>query len=142
MAKKSFKPDYNACIGNNKHENFGSIYESMVKSEQFKALSNPARMLYVLCRIQHKSSAGKACLHNHSEEFGVKYPDSCFVFPAKQQLEYGLQRTNSQRYFKELIEKGFIENSLVFRKRVDRCPGGVCGVGPPWGSLRCSNKEK
>ena len=30
MAKKSFKPDYNACIGNNKHENFGSIYESMV----------------------------------------------------------------------------------------------------------------
>lgn len=110
MAKKSFKPDYNACIGNNKHENFGSIYESMVKSEQFKALSSPARMLYVLCRIQHKSSAGKACLHNHSEEFGVKYPDSCFVFPAKQQLEYGLQRTNSQRYFKELIEKGFIEN--------------------------------
>ena len=75
MAKKSFKPDYNACIGNNKHENFGSIYESMVKSEQFKALSSPARMLYVLCRIQHKSSAGKACLHNHSEEFGVKYPD-------------------------------------------------------------------
>ena len=71
MAKKSFKPDYNACIGNNKHENFGSIYESMVKSEQFKALSSPARMLYVLCRIQHKSSAGKACLHNHSEEFGV-----------------------------------------------------------------------
>ena len=69
MAKKSFKPDYNACIGNNKHENFGSIYESMVKSEQFKALSSPARMLYVLCRIQHKSSAGKACLHNHSEEF-------------------------------------------------------------------------
>lgn len=51
MAKKSFKPDYNACIGNNKHENFGSIYESMVKSEQFKALSSPARMLYVLCRI-------------------------------------------------------------------------------------------
>ena len=45
MAKKSFKPDYNACIGNNKHENFGSIYESMVKSEQFKALSSPARML-------------------------------------------------------------------------------------------------
>lgn len=42
MAKKSFKPDYNACIGNNKHENFGSIYESMVKSEQFKALSSPA----------------------------------------------------------------------------------------------------
>ena len=47
MAKKSFKPDYNACIGNNKHENFGSIYESMVKSEQFKALSSPARMHYV-----------------------------------------------------------------------------------------------
>ena len=48
MAKKSFKPDYNACIGNNKHENFGSIYESMVKSEQFKALSNPARIVFDL----------------------------------------------------------------------------------------------
>ena len=111
MAKKSFKPDYNACIGNNKHENFGSIYESMVKSEQFKALSSPARMLYVLCRIQHKKQRRKsfACIIT-VKNFGVKYPDSCFVFPAKQQLEYGLQRTNSQRYFKELIEKGFIEN--------------------------------
>ena len=42
MAKKNFKPDYNACIGKNRHENFGSIYESMVKSEQFRSLSNPA----------------------------------------------------------------------------------------------------
>ena len=60
-------------------------------------------------------------LHNHSEEFGVKYPDSCFVFPAKQQLEYGLQRTNSQRYFKELIEKGFIEKyeSNKHRKKIN-----------------------
>ena len=40
MAKKSFKPDYNACVGKNRHENFGSIYESMVKSEQFRSLSN------------------------------------------------------------------------------------------------------
>ena len=48
-------------------------------------------------------------MHNHGEEEGIKYPESCFVFPAKQQLEYGLQRTNSQRYFNELIEKGFIE---------------------------------
>ena len=121
MARKSFKPDYNACIGNNKHENFGSIYESMVKSEQFKALSNPARMLYVLSRIQHKSSTGKACLHNHGEEFGVKYPDACFVFPAKQQLEYGLQRTNTHRYFNELIEKGFIEKyeSNKDRKKIN-----------------------
>ena len=44
MAKKSFKPDYNACVGKNRHENFGSIYESMVKSEQFRSLSNPAIM--------------------------------------------------------------------------------------------------
>ena len=111
MAKKSFKPDYNACIGNNKHENFGSIYESMVKSEQFKALSSPARMLYVLCRIQHKSGAGKACLHNHSEEFGVKYPDSCFVFPAKRRIRIRittnkftkiLQRTNRERIYRKI----------------------------------------
>ena len=111
MAKKSFKPDYNACIGNNKHENFGSIYESMVKSEQFKALSNPARMLYVLCRIQHKSSAGKACLHNHSEEFGVKYPDSCFVFPAKQQLEYGfIEKYESNEHRKKVNVYRFVSN--------------------------------
>lgn len=56
MAKKSFKPDYNACIGNNKHENFGSIYESMVKSEQFKALSSPARMLFPF-RMGHRPPA-------------------------------------------------------------------------------------
>ncbi|MGO5027208.1 hypothetical protein ACTQ3O_13305, partial [Mediterraneibacter faecis] len=27
MANKRFRPDYNACIGKEKHENFGSIYE-------------------------------------------------------------------------------------------------------------------
>ena len=36
-------------------------------------------------------------------------------------IEYGLQRTNSQRYFKELIEKGFIEKyeSNKHRKKVN-----------------------
>lgn len=109
MANKRFKPDYNACIGKDEHENFGSIYESMVKSDQFRALSNPAKLLYVYCRIQHQSGSGRACLHNHEKEEGVKYPQTCFVFPAKMQLEYGLQRTNSQRYFNELIKAGFIE---------------------------------
>ena len=83
MANKRFKPDYNACIGKDKHENFGSIYESMVKSDQFRALSNPAKLLYVYCRIQHKSGSGRACLHNHEKEEGAKYPSTCFVFPAK-----------------------------------------------------------
>ena len=123
MAKKSFKPDYNACVGKNRHENFGSIYESMVKSEQFRSLSNPAKLLYVYCRIQQKSSSGKACLHNHGEEEGIKYPESCFVFPAKQQLEYGLQRTNSQRYFNELIEKGFDKDVIAeFMKLLANAP--------------------
>lgn len=124
MAKrttKGFKPDYNACIGKDKHENFGTIYESMVKSDQFKTLSNPAKLLYMYCRIQQKSSDGTACLHKHGKEEGVEYPSSCFTFPAGQQQAYGLQRTNSHRYFNELIEKGFIEKyeSNEHRKKVN-----------------------
>ena len=45
---------------------------------------------------------------NHSEEFGVEISRCMFVFPLKQQIEYGLQRTNTHRYFDEIIE-GFIE---------------------------------
>ncbi len=107
--KKSFKPDYNACLGINDHENFGTFYESMAKSEAFKNLSNPAKQLYVLCRVQQKSSKGRSCLHEYARKEGIaRFPDSCFVFPAKQQEEYGLTRTNTARYFKELMESGFI----------------------------------
>ena len=129
MAKKSFKPDYNACIGKDKHENFGSIYESMVKSDQFRALSNPAKLLYVYCRIQQNSGSGRACLHNHEKEEGVKYPQACFVFPAKMQLEYGLQRTNSQRYFNELIKAGFIEKYEANKHRKKSISIGLLVTG-------------
>lgn len=103
-----FKPDYNACTGKQEHENYGTIYESMLKSKQFQSLSNPAKLLYIYCRTQQRTKSGRACLFNHSEEEGHAYPESCFVFPAKQQEEYGLTRTNTSRYFKELMDKGFI----------------------------------
>lgn len=119
--KSKYQPDFNACYGRNNHENFGTVYESMVKSEMFQRLSAPAKLLYILCRVQHRSGEGKACLYKHSEEEGVIYPENCFVFPAKQQKEYGLTRTNSSRYFKELIEAGFLENyeNNKFRRKVN-----------------------
>ncbi len=107
--KSKFEPDKTACIGNGEHENFGTIYESLVKSKQFQSLSMPAKLIYMYCRINARTSSGRACLFNHGNEEGMVYSDEEFVFPASQQAEYGLKRTNTYRYMQELIKAGFIE---------------------------------
>ncbi len=107
--KQKFKPDTTACIGKGQHENFGTVYESLVKSKQFQSLSMPAKLIYVYCRINANTSNGRACLYNHGKEEETSYTPNHFVFPAGQQAEYGLKRTNTHRYLKELVNAGFIE---------------------------------
>lgn len=106
--KKPYKPDYFASCGDEK-DTFLICYDSMLISEQFRGLSLGAKLLYVFCRNQLTNRDGRKCLYNHAKETGFSYPENCFVFPAKHQEKYGLTRTNSYRYFQELIENGFIK---------------------------------
>lgn len=106
--KQTFKPDYYASKCG-KHETFATVYDSMLKSEQFKNLSLSAKFLFLLCRNQLTSRAGRETLYNHGKEFEILYPDSCFVFPAKHQREYGLNDcSNVTKGLKELENAGFI----------------------------------
>lgn len=107
--KQAYKPDYFASKGGT-HETFGMIYDSLMKSEQFKELPLYARYIYVACRNQINSKSCRETLYNHGKESGIDYPDNCFVFPAKQQKEYGFNdRSNFSKGMKELIEAGFIK---------------------------------
>ena len=111
--------DLSACIPGN-DTTFGMIYYSMTQHKSFQSLSNPAKLIYMFCRVQHASKAGRACLYKHSKESGFEYPSECFVFPSKHQKVYGIKdRSNFRKYMCELIDKGFInryENNQHRRK--------------------------
>ena len=107
---KSRSPDYNASMCGT-HETFAMIYDSMLKHPAFIKLSPTAKIIYMLCRNQATCREGRQCLHEHSKRTGVTYPDSCFVFPAKQQEQYGYTgRANVSKYLNELTKAGFIKS--------------------------------
>ena len=81
---KSKYKDRNASATNS--DNFGTIFDSMCKSNVYKALSLGARHFYTLCRVQARSQLGRACLYKHGKETGREYdPEKHFVFPARHQ---------------------------------------------------------
>lgn len=91
-------------------DTFGTVFESMCKSEAYKGLTIGAKHFYTLCRVQSRSKTGRSCLFKHQQVYGINYnPEIYFVFPAKQMEEYGEKRQNGHRYFKELEQAGFIE---------------------------------
>lgn len=105
--KKPKYRDYNASVGEN--DFFGTVYVGMIRSAAFQKMSLGARYFYILCRVQAKSTDGRACLHNHGKEFGLIYTENDFVFPASHLKKSGIDRSNASRYFKELEAAGFIE---------------------------------
>ncbi len=87
---------------------FGMIYPGQLQHPKFLALSPGAKYLYVTCRAQARSKAGKAVLFKHREEFGRQYPESAFCFPSSHLEKYGIGRANASRWFRELEAAGFI----------------------------------
>lgn len=92
-----------------KNENYGTLFPSMLKSEQYKNLTIGERNFYNLCRAHWKTRECQQCLYNHAKEFGTSYLEDCFVFPSKHLREYGIDRANATRYFDRLVERGFLE---------------------------------
>lgn len=88
---------------------FTRIYPGMIKSQAYQNLSLGAKHFYVLCRCQAASKEGRQVLFNHGREYGIRYDENDFVFPASHLEKFGIRRENSWRYFKELKEGGFIE---------------------------------
>lgn len=104
------KPKYRdifASIGEKDY--FGTLYDGMCKSNAYKSLSIGTKHFYTLCRVQAQSTHGKSCLYKHGKEFGIKYSENDFVFPASHLNMYGIDRSNASRYFKELEAAGFID---------------------------------
>lgn len=108
-----------ASIG--EKDNFGMIYDSMCKSKAYKTLSLGAKHFYTLCRVQSQSAQGRACLYKHREEENSIYTERDFVFPAKHLAIYGVDRSNANKYFKQLEAAGFIEvkENNKHRKKVN-----------------------
>ena len=104
--KKKRKIDYTACVSAN--DTFDMIYNGMLKHMAFRNLSLGARYFYILCRVNSKGD-GRSCLYQHGKENNTLYTEHDFVFPAKQQAAFGIDRSNGSKYFKELMAAGFVE---------------------------------
>lgn len=103
------KPKYKDTFASVKGEDyFGTIYDGMCKSNKYKQLSLGARHFYTICRVQARSRHGKSCLYKHGDDFGIKYTENDFVFPASHLKMYGYDRSNAGKYFRELMAAGFI----------------------------------
>jgi len=108
MSKEKYKPDYNASKNNEKC--FGSIYSSLAQDKAFRELSIGTRYFYFICRVQANSQKGRRCLYNHAKEWNKTYSHlTHFVFPDKHLREFGYNRSNACKYFKELEAAGFIK---------------------------------
>lgn len=108
MSKKYYQRDTRAST--NDKDTFGTIYESMLLSDTWQSLKKSTQNLYIYCRVQSRSRAGRACLFKHAREYETKYDsDIEFVFPAKHIEKYGLDRRNFKRGLTELIQAGFLE---------------------------------
>lgn len=106
---KGKKQKYNDPIASiSGKDYYGTIFDGMCKSNAYKRLSIGAKQFYTLCRVQSRSSHGKACLYKHGSEYGITYTENDFVFPSSHLELYGYDRSNAGKYFKELIAAGFI----------------------------------
>ena len=69
-----------------------------------------SKIFYIYCRIQSQSKVAKACLYQHGKDSDMQYNYTHdFVFPAKHLAEYGIDRRNADKYFKQLVQAGFIK---------------------------------
>ena len=109
MPRRKRKTNYLDYSGTEKNETFGRLYGSVLKSEQYKQLSIGAKYLYCCCRAQESTKEGRQCLFQHGDENGTAYiAGRDFVFPASHLEKYGINRSNSVRWFRELENAGFI----------------------------------
>lgn len=139
MAKKKVPtPDF-FCSADTKDVRFGRVYPGQLQSEAFKALPLGARYFYLLCRCQEQSETGKRCLYQHAAQHGRKYPAGCFVFPASALHRYGVDSGNASRYFKVLIEAGFLR--MVECNKAQRLVN-VYAFSAEWKKTALSEKQK
>ena len=121
----------------NPYSRFGIVCTDLLKSPQFQALSNPAKVLYLTMTAHARDEKAIECLHNAIMDLdallGLKTPKvdidrtvyqsdyKYFVFPLKQYALYGYDRKTVNKYKNELVEAGFIEEAVkqVRLKRVN-----------------------
>lgn len=114
--KRTRQNDYYTSVQDS--DNYSPVYDGLMKSEQFKALSPLAKHLYIACMVRRNDKQGQANLHMINKENGIEKGQAeylsaergFFTFPHKCLKEYGLRPHDCyNRLFPMLIERGFIE---------------------------------
>lgn len=116
--KRKGLPDY-CCIS--AFSNFAILPVDLLKSEQFRELSEHARYLYIICMANAKDGTARKSLERHITEDNRRsgkeiyegmaeyMTGEYFVLPAKQAASYGIDRKRSWYYMNQLIQAGFVE---------------------------------
>ncbi len=96
--------------GKKQADTTANIYESMLQSKAFKALTLKQQVLYLYCKAQYY---GKRKPKKDYEKQGLYQDDSYFYFNWQLALDYDLYTEKSHsRFYKDmkaLMQNGFIE---------------------------------
>ena len=113
MAKQKFKADYYASAAKDGKDNYGTIFVSMLKHENFNAMTPSAQILYCKCRANSQDNEAKRTLYGLAQKFklGIVLPN-WFTLTTSQAKEFHVKPSNKSRYLKELEQAGFIETVL------------------------------
>ena len=110
--KKKYIPKAFESAGNSS-DTSANIYESMLLSPAFQALSKRQRLLYLYCKAQYY---GKRKPAKDYKELNLYQEETCFYMNRATIRKYGLysEKSNGEFYadIKELIAKGFITLEL------------------------------
>lgn len=110
--RNKYRPKSFESAGNS-NDTSANIYESMMLSPAFKALSNRQRLLYVCCKAQYY---GKRKPAKDFKELDLYQEETCFYMNRATIRKYGIYPDSSNKEFykdiEELIAKGFITREL------------------------------
>lgn len=134
MKKKGIPP---WTYEDNPFSRYGIICTDMLKSPQFQALSNPAKILYFTMTAHARDEKAIECLYKTISDLdallGLNTPQididravyqseyKYFVFPKKQYERYGYDKRTVNKYKDELLQAGFISDPVrqASRRRVN-----------------------
>ena len=110
--KKKYIPKVFESAGNS-NDTSANIYESMLLSPAFIALSNRQKLLYLYCKAQYY---GKRKPAKDYKELGFFQEETCFYMNRATIEKYKLYSKGNNKEFyadiKALIDKGFISREL------------------------------
>lgn len=114
--RKKGIPDFNLSYymqTSSSDKRFSTIYEGMLKCEKWKGLTPTAKYLYIAAATHTQTVENFKAMKWYAETEGLDEQAikgrGYFILTREQLDSYGINGSHASKYFKELVDAGFIE---------------------------------